>query len=285
MCKVIVADNAGFCFGVKRAIDKTYEKVGNKNLYTYGSLIHNNEVMKDLNDLGVIKIDDINLFAELETGIVIIRSHGISKKEEELLKDSGHTIIDTTCPYVKKIHKLVYKNSLEGNKIIIFGDANHPEVKGIIGWCNSNPICIENEKEFDSIEFEKDIEYVAVSQTTFNLEKFHRIVEKIKENCYNIRVLDTICSATEERQEATQKLAKISDVMIVVGDKKSSNTQKLYDISSCDCKETYFVQTASDMDYNKLKGKQLVGITAGASTPKKIIEEVQRRCQKILNNC
>lgn len=285
MSKVIIAENAGFCFGVKRAIDKAYENVDKKDIYTYGSLIHNKEVMKDLDDRGITKIDDILQFKQIKNATVIIRSHGISKKEQEFLTNLGHKIIDTTCPYVKKIHRLVNKHSIQGKKIIIFGDKNHPEVKGIIGWCESEPIVIDDTDKLESIAFDKSDEYVAVSQTTFNMDKFCRIVEKIKNNCYNIKVLDTICSATEERQLATKELAKISDAMIVVGDIKSSNTQKLYDISSCDCKETYFVQTASDMDYNKLKGKQLVGITAGASTPKKIIEEVRERCQKILNNC
>lgn len=284
MCKVVLADHAGFCFGVRRAIDKAYKKYDN-NVYTYGSLIHNAEVMKDLNELGVKKIEDIEEFESLKKGTVIIRSHGITQAEEEKLKNTGHDIVDTTCPYVKKIHKLVYKHSSSGDIIIIFGDSKHPEVKGIVGRCVTKPIVISEEYEIDELNFEKSLSYVIVAQTTFNLAKFHTMVEKINEKVYNVSVLDTICNATEERQLATEKLAKVSDVMIVIGDKSSSNTQKLYDISRSSCKDTYFIQTASDLNFEKLVGKKLVGVTAGASTPKKIIEEVMRKCQKILDKC
>lgn len=285
MCKVVIADNAGFCFGVKRAIDKAFNCAKNDNVYAYGSLIHNDEVMKELIELGVKKINTLDEFYKLPQGTVIIRSHGISKFEEETLKKIGHEIINTTCPYVKKIHKIVNKFSKLGNKIIIFGNRNHPEIMGIIGWCETTPIVIENMEDLDKINFDNNEKYVLVAQTTFNISKFKHMVEKLRQKCYNISVLDTICSATEERQLSTRQLASISDVMIVVGDKNSSNTQKLYDISCCECKETYFIQTASDMDFSKLAGKKLVGITAGASTPEQIIEEVKEECQKILNKC
>ncbi len=285
MGKVILADHAGFCFGVKRAIDKALNNYDETNVYTYGSLIHNKEVMKDIESRGIIKIDDIEEFEKLEKGIIIIRSHGIAKKEEDKLKELGYKIIDTTCPYVKKIHKLVQKYSKDGYRVIILGNKDHPEIKGIVGWCESEPIIISNIDEVDMLNEDRTKPYVIVAQTTFNLAKFASIVEKIKKKLYNSSVLDTICSATEERQMATRDVAKLVEVMIVIGDKSSSNTQKLYDISSSECNETFFIQTASDMDFSKLVGKELVGITAGASTPKNLIEEVMRECQKILDKC
>lgn len=285
MSKVVLAEHAGFCFGVQRAVDKAYESSSQDRVYTYGSLIHNDEVMKELNSKGIIKIDDIKKFAVLDKGTVIIRSHGVPRKEEDYIRKFGHKIIDTTCPYVKKIHKLVDKYSKVGYIIIIFGNSKHPEIKGIVGWCNNEPIILENVEDAEKFEFDCEKKGIIVSQTTFNLVKFSTMVEIINEKKYNISVLDTICNATEERQIATENLAKLSDAMIVIGDAKSSNTQKLYDISSNECKETYFIQTASDMDFEKLVGKKLVGVTAGASTPKNIIEEVIGKCQKILDKC
>lgn len=285
MCKVIIADNAGFCFGVQRAIDRAFAQK-DKKVYTYGSLIHNEEVMKDLANRGIVKIDDVDHFASLEKGTVIIRSHGISYKEEKILIDSGHNIIDTTCPYVKKIHKIVRRESEKGRTIIIIGDRKHPELKGIMGWCVTEPIVIRTEEEARNLLLNEGQKGLIVAQTTFNLNNFNNLVEIILKKSYDINVLDTICQATEERQLATKQLASAVDVMIVVGDKRSSNTQKLYDISADECKETYYIQTASDMDFEKLVGKKLVGITAGASTPKKIIEEVKYKCQrKILSKC
>lgn len=285
MGEVAIAEHAGFCFGVQRAIDRAYAQEDKERIYTYGSLIHNDEVMRDLNERGIVKVDELEAFRTLPKGTVIIRSHGISEAEENFLRGCGHEIIDTTCPYVKKIHRIVRRESQAGKRIIIVGNAKHPEIRGIIGWCLTAPVVLETPEEAEALTLNPDEKAIIVAQTTFNLIKFNKLVEILKEKGYDITVLDTICQATEERQIATRELAKVADAMIVVGDKNSSNTQKLLDISKMECKETYFVQTASDMDFEKLVGKELVGITAGASTPKNIIEEVQHKCLKTLSSC
>ncbi|MDO5695983.1 MAG: 4-hydroxy-3-methylbut-2-enyl diphosphate reductase [Eubacteriales bacterium] len=286
MCEVVIAEHAGFCFGVRRAIDKAYAEEGRDRIYTYGSLIHNDEVMRDLAGRGIRQVDELKTFSSLAPGTVIIRSHGISEAEERFLGQCGHKLIDTTCPYVKKIHKIVRRASSAGKQVIIVGDRRHPEIRGICGWCRHTPFVVETPEEAAELPVGNGQKAVVVAQTTFNLLKYRKLVEIIRKREYDIDVLDTICQATEERQAATRSLARAADAMIVVGDRKSSNTRKLYEISVKECKDTFFVQTASDLEIEKLVGKKLVGITAGASAPKNIIEEVLYECQKcLLNKC
>ncbi len=280
---VIVASNAGFCFGVKRAVDMVYEEVNNANVYTYGPVIHNEEVIKDLEARGVKVLDSEDDILSAPRGIVIIRAHGVNEGVYEVIRQAGHKLVDATCPFVLKIHNIVKNAAAEGKRIIIIGNPNHPEVQGIKSCAGNDCYVINSEEdaEFFIENTGKDNKKLCiVSQTTFNYNKFQELVEIFKKNSYSrVDVLNTICNATEERQTEAEILSRKVDAMIVIGGKNSSNTQKLYEICSKECKNTFYIQTADDMDYSLLSGLDKVGITAGASTPKKIIEEVQTRCQ------
>ena len=276
--EVKLAETAGFCFGVKRAVETVYEEVEScdgEKIYTYGPIIHNDEVVKDLNSKGVQVINTLDELKALEEGIVIIRSHGVSKDIYNILNKKGIKCVDATCPFVKKIHKIVEKESEKGTYIIIIGDEKHPEVKGIKGWAKDHVSVIKTEKEAREYSAPENANVCIVSQTTFNYNKFKYLVEIITKKNYNISVLNTICSATKERQTEAESIAREVDAMIVIGDKHSSNTQKLFEICSNACNNTYYIQTLEDLDVSRLKSVQTVGITAGASTPKNIIEEVQ----------
>ena len=276
--EVKLAETAGFCFGVKRAVETVYEEVEScdgEKIYTYGPIIHNDEVVKDLNSKGVQVINTLDELKALEEGIVIIRSHGVSKDIYNILNKKGIKCVDATCPFVKKIHKIVEKESEKGTYIIIIGDEKHPEVKGIKGWAKDHVSVIKTEKEAREYSAPENANVCIVSQTTFNYNKFKYLVEIITKKNYNISVLNTICSATKERQTEAESIAREVDAMIVIGDKHSSNTQKLFEICSNACNNTYYIQTLEDLDVSQLNSVETVGITAGASTPKNIIEEVQ----------
>ena len=285
MREVIVAKSAGFCFGVKRAVDTVYEQVNNKDsctkVFTYGPIIHNEEVVNDLASRGVEILEDEEALDKLshnkEAGIsykIVIRSHGVGRTVYNKINDAGFTLIDATCPFVKKIHNIVDEESKKGKTIIITGDENHPEVQGIIGWCNNDPIIIDSVNKAAECADKLHDEMVLVSQTTFNNRKFKELVEFFEKKDYNICVYSTICNATEVRQKDADKLASEVDAMIVIGGKHSSNTQKLYEISKKQCKNTYYIQTLVDLDLTVIESAKRVGITAGASTPNNIIKEV-----------
>ena len=276
--EVTLAKTAGFCFGVKRAVDTVYEQVEkckDEKIYTYGPIIHNDEVVKDLRSKGVEVIKTEDELKKLTSGVVIIRSHGVSKHIHTILEEQGLKCVDATCPFVKKIHRIVEKESKGGSHIIIIGDDKHPEVQGIQGWSDTPVTIIKTEEQAENFQASENVRISIVSQTTFNYNKFKYLVEIISKKNYNINVLNTICSATKERQTEAERIAKEVDVMIVIGDKHSSNTQKLFEICRCACENTYYIQTLDDLDRNQLKSVKTVGITAGASTPNNIIEEVQ----------
>ncbi|MFA9379164.1 MAG: 4-hydroxy-3-methylbut-2-enyl diphosphate reductase [Lachnotalea sp.] len=272
--KVLLAKTAGFCFGVKRAVDKVYEQAGKENIYTYGPIIHNEEVVKDLENRGVKVINSEEELNYVKLGTVIIRSHGATKKIYDTLDQIGVHYVDATCPFVKKIHKIVKVHSNQGYEIVIIGNDKHPEVEGIKGWCTSRVTVIETVAEANNYSNMNDQKVCIVSQTTFNYNKFKDLVEIISKKGYDIIVLNTICSATEERQTEARKIASQVEAMIVVGGKNSSNTQKLFEICKDECENTYYIQTLDDLDTQSLQFFDSVGITAGASTPNNIIEEV-----------
>lgn len=275
---VKVAKTAGFCFGVKRAVETVYEQIEKFNdtrIYTYGPIIHNEEVVKDLKSKGVDVIHDEEELKKLDSGVVIIRSHGVPKRIHDLLEERGLQCVDATCPFVKKIHRIVEKESKAGKHIVIIGDENHPEVQGIRGWSENEVTVIKTEEQAQAFFASSESGICIVSQTTFNYNQFKYLVEIICEKNYNVSVLNTICNATKERQTEAESIAKEVDVMIVIGDKHSSNTQKLFEICNNACANTYYIQTLDDLNVNQLKSVQTVGITAGASTPNNIIEEVQ----------
>ena len=274
--KVELAKSAGFCFGVEKAVNTVYEEAKNENeiVYTLGPIIHNEEVVKDMKKRGVeaVKIEDL---ASLQKGTVIIRSHGVSRDVYNFVKNSGHRVVDATCPLVKKIHAIVSVQSGKGKTVVIIGNPDHPEVMGIKGWGDENTYAVENIEQFINLGLKKDEEIIIVAQTTFNHKKFQEIIDKISLLGYDVRCFNTICNATQERQAEAKKIASNVDAMIVIGDKKSSNTGKLVEICQEECKNTVFIQTLEDLNYDALLSVDSVGITAGASTPKHIIEEVQ----------
>lgn len=278
--EVVLAKTAGFCFGVKRAIDMAFKEADqNKKVYTFGSIIHNEEVVNELADKGVEVIHTKEELKGISEGTIIIRSHGVSKEIYDIIHAQGLKLVDATCPYVLKIHKLVKEQSEKNYFIIIVGNDMHPEVEGIIGWCMGNFTIVKDIEDAKKLDLSLDKPVSIVAQTTYNYKKFEDIVEIISKKGYDINVLNTICNATQERQSEAKELAKALDAMIVIGGQHSSNTQKLYEISKLECENTYYIQTLRDLDLNKIKSFRSVGITAGASTPNNIIKEVHTACQ------
>ena len=276
--EVVKAKSAGFCFGVKKAMETVYQQIeanADKPIYTFGPLIHNEEVVKELKSKGVEVVDSVEELKALKEGIVIIRSHGVSKDIYKIMEDNGIECVDATCPFVKRIHKIVEKESEAGKRIIIIGNDGHPEVEGIKGWSSTTAMVIENEEEAKEFSCNSEEKICIVSQTTFNYNKFQELVEIFQKKGYDISVVNTICNATEERQTEAKKIAAEADVMIVIGGTHSSNTRKLYEICKNECENTHFIQTLDDLNLELPKSVRLVGITAGASTPNNIIEEVQ----------
>ena len=277
---VKLAKSAGFCFGVKRAVDTVNSEIAkatNKKIYTYGPIIHNEEVVKEFKAQGVDVIEEGMDLSGIQPGTVIIRSHGVSREVQNNLMNSGFDVVDATCPFVKKIHRLVDEHSAAGYYVLVVGNPTHPEVEGIVGWINGDDYkVISNDSDLSFLENVKERKICMVSQTTYNHRKFQDLVEIITEKGYDILVLNTICNATEERQVEASEISKEVDAMIVIGGKKSSNTQKLFEICKRECEDTYYIQTKDDLDLSVLQSIDNVGITAGASTPNKIIEEVQQ---------
>ena len=279
---VKVAETAGFCFGVQRAVDRVYELIGSDAapIYTLGPIIHNEEVVSDLEKKGVAVICEEDL-GSLKGGTVVIRSHGVGRRVYNTIKKYGLGYVDVTCPFVLKIHKIVEKESSRGAHIVIIGDPDHPEVQGICGWCQGPYTVVRNAEDAEKFNISPEKEVCVVSQTTFNYNKFKDLVEILCKKRYDnnvlniLNILNTICNATEERQREAKNIAGEVDTMLVVGGRHSSNTQKLFEICKKECGNTYYIQTPVDLDSEMFQCSSYVGITAGASTPNKIIEEVQ----------
>ena len=288
--KITLAKSAGFCFGVKRAVDTVYEQLEmsaaeRQPIYTFGPIIHNEEVVHDLEEKGVTVLESVEELEERAAhgGTVIIRAHGVEKGISEKIKELGYTLVDATCPFVLKVHRLVEKHSAEGAQIVIIGNEKHPEVQGIKSWSlDPHTAVIATPEEAEKYQAESGKKVCIVAQTTFNYNKFQELVEIINKKGYDIIVLNTICNATEERQTEAAKIARDVDAMIVIGGRNSSNTQKLFEICKNECNNTYYIQTVKDLDITCFESIDSVGITAGASTPNKIIEEVQKNVRNEL---
>ena len=277
--KVTTAKTAGFCFGVRRAVETVYEQVEHSSepVYTFGPIIHNEQVVQDLESRGVKVIHSEEELRGITQGTVVIRSHGVPRSVCQTAQEQGLKVVDATCPFVKKIHRIVEEESRMGHQIVIIGNPSHPEVEGIKGWCHSPAIVISTEEEARKFTPDPGSTLCIVSQTTFNYNKFQDLVEILAKKRYDKRnVLNTICSATQERQQEAARLAAQVDAMIVIGGKNSSNTQKLYEICKKECTNTYYIQTLVDLETKPFQSISHVGITAGASTPNNIIEEVQK---------
>ncbi|MEG0829047.1 MAG: bifunctional 4-hydroxy-3-methylbut-2-enyl diphosphate reductase/30S ribosomal protein S1 [Anaerovoracaceae bacterium] len=271
MKEIIRADHSGFCFGVKQAITLAEKAAGKKSecIYSCGPLIHNRAVTEQLEEKGVKIIENINDIEEGAT--IIIRSHGEGKWFYELAENRNLQLIDATCPFVKKIHKLVANSQCNGQQVVIIGNKDHPEVKGIDGWCSDSAIIIDSLEEARKI---KEDNLFVVAQTTIQGGLFSQITNELEKMGKKVTLNNTICSATTKRQESTIKTAKKADLMIIIGGKDSSNTKKLYDISIKYCVNTYFVENIEDLPLKEVGKCNRIGIAAGASTPECIIKEV-----------
>jgi len=286
---ITLADSAGFCFGVKRAVDTVYHLLEDKEkkVYTLGPIIHNEQVVQDLNANGVgVVCNPEEISGEDDNATLVIRSHGVSQDVIRRIKEKGLCYEDATCPFVKKIHQTVEEYSAKSYRIIIIGSKDHPEVQGILGWTNGRGTVIETAEEAEDFSLADPQEKICiVSQTTFNYKKFQELVEIFSEKGYDIIAVNTICNATSTRQKETEELAARSDAMIIIGGKHSSNSRKLYEICKNQCENTFFIQTADDLEGISFDSFASLGITAGASTPNNIIQEVLEACQKqVLQN-
>ncbi len=283
-CKIFVAKTAGFCFGVDRAIKIVYNKLDNrsKSVVTLGPIIHNQSVVNDLEKKGVVAVDDIN---EAKDCVVVIRSHGVPKSTYDALKNVGAEIIDATCPFVSRIHAICLEHSSNGYRMLIAGNKTHPEVIGIEGHCANGAHVFSNEKELSEVlkEFSLNEKIAVVSQTTFNESEWEKLKSIILSSFPQSKIFDTICSATSKRQTDARELSKKADMMLIVGGRHSSNTLKLKEVCSENCK-TYLVEDAKELYDLDFSGVKFLGISAGASTPAYIIKEVERTMTEILNN-
>ncbi|NLK44648.1 MAG: bifunctional 4-hydroxy-3-methylbut-2-enyl diphosphate reductase/30S ribosomal protein S1, partial [Tissierellia bacterium] len=279
--EIILADRAGFCFGVKRAVEMTEKELTNtnENIFSLGPLIHNPQAVKEFEEKGLKTIDEIN---GLNNSKVVIRSHGVSKAVVDKMKEQNIDIIDSTCPYVKSVHKKVEEFQKQGYNIVIVGDENHPEIIGINGWCNNEAFIINSEME--ALNLPKMDKVCVVSQTTNTQEKFEALSEIVKEKGEEVKIFNTICNATNQRQESCKEVAMKVDAMIVIGGYHSSNTRKLADISKKYCEHVYHIETKDELPLDELKRFNKIGITAGASTPDWIIKEVIEIMDNINNN-
>lgn len=285
MNKVTVAKSAGFCFGVDRAVKMVYNELeSNTKVATLGPIIHNQDVVNDMNAKGARVVESVDELLPEET--VVIRSHGVGREVYEKIAEKGCRMLDATCPFVAKIHKIVAEKSKEGYLVLIAGDVNHPEIQGIIGHCEQNFCVFKDNFELKHV-FEKNPDFLRkklafVAQTTYNIIEWEECLKVIPKGNPDIVIFDTICSATDTRQSDAAELAKQSDVMLVVGGRHSSNTVKLYEVCSRYCK-TYHIENSDELSSLMLPCAGKIGITAGASTPAYIIEEVQTTMTENVN--
>ncbi len=284
--KITLAKTAGFCFGVNRAVNMLYDLVADGvNVCTLGPIIHNPQVVADLENKGVNIINNIT-DADINKKVVI-RTHGVEQNILKYCVDNALDYIDATCPFVKKIHKIVQKESSVNMPVLIAGDKNHPEVIGIKSYCNGGCFVFNSEDELNGIltkdNFSTEKPFIVVSQTTFSTKVWKKCVKKVKLLCTNAIIFDTICNATEERQAEALKLSKENDIMIIIGGRTSSNTAKLKSVCEPNC-PTYLIETAEELQDIALCDVQSIGVTAGASTPDSIIKEVIRTMSEKIEN-
>jgi 4-hydroxy-3-methylbut-2-enyl diphosphate reductase len=277
--KVIVASEAGYCYGVERALKMVKKALedGKIPIYTLGPLIHNPQVVSDLSKKGVTPVSSLD---EVEKGYVVIRSHGVPPDVLEKAKLKGIKIIDATCPFVKKAQEKASLLSSEGYLVVIIGEKRHPEVIGLLGYAGGNSLVLENPEDipFEILKREK---IGVVVQTTQSEEKLFDIINKLIPFSGELRVFNTICNATQKRQEAARKLAQEVDVMIIVGGKNSANTTRLYQISKRINPRSFHIETAEEIKEEWFDRAETVGLTAGASTPRYLLNEVEKRVESI----
>ncbi len=281
--KIEISKYNGFCAGVKLAVNTAFKTLEEeKKLYSYGELIHNKDIVDKLNSKGMVVIEDV---PENNDAKVLIRAHGVGKDVITKLLENNVEVIDATCVKVKKIHKIVEEYKNNDYNIIVTGDENHPEVKGIVGWCNNEALVIQSAQDLVNLHINSSEKYCLVSQTTFNTKIFKEITDIVSKNDYtNVVVKNTICDATRKRQEACLELASRCDVMLIIGGENSSNTKKLYELSKKICRDTFLIENYNEIPCKYIDKKTIVGVSAGASAPDWIIEEVIKMLENLNNN-
>lgn len=273
--RIELAESYGFCFGVKRAIKIAEE---NRNSATYGPLIHNaNEIARLKNDFNVSLSENLDSFNSGDTAV--IRTHGIPKQELSLLHERQVNVVDATCPYVTKPQQICGEMSAQGYDIIIFGDESHPEIKGVKSYADNHVYVVNNSEEIDGLKLREKV--ATVAQTTRKIEEYQQIVGKLMAKHKEVRVFNTICNATFDNQDAVRALAQKADVMIIIGGKNSSNTKQLYSIAQEYCPNSYHIESEEDLKKEWFDQKEFCGISAGASTPDWIIDEVIAKINKL----
>lgn len=284
--KITLAESAGFCFGVNRAVNMVYGLLDEKKqVCTLGPIIHNKEMVKELEQRGVLTVDEPGDVKEGQT--VVIRSHGVPQSVYSQIASLGLNCADATCPFVAKIHRTVARESKAGKTVFIIGDKNHPEVQGVEGHCEGEHFILDSPSQIEElavkIPYLKNKDICVVAQTTFDVSQWKKCLETVKKVYTNPTFFDTICSATSERQSEAKALSEQSDFMVVIGDKNSSNTRKLFDICKERCPNTWLAQTSNDLPVREIQKAHLIGVTAGASAPARIIKEVLDKMTDVLN--
>ena len=297
---VTVSKHAGFCFGVRRATDLAEQLISEskkgKIIRTFGKLIHNEEYLKYLSENGIERIDEsgiAELYEKAKSGYsvtLMLRTHGVERELLERLEDyqsrcPDFKVVDCACPYVKKIHKIAYENSGEGKLFILIGQENHPEVTSIVSYCQGDYFVFADANQLENYLESANLGEITVNmaaQTTQNLQEWKKSQEILKKHCTNAKIFDTICSVTEKRQTEAIELCRGVDAMLVIGGKDSSNTAKLYSICKNQCPKTFWIQTKDDIPFDKIGNSYNIGITAGASTPDSLIQEVKKSMSELM---
>lgn len=277
--KIILAKTAGFCFGVKRAVEMAFKHQNTLNTYTLGPIIHNDTVINHLIQKGISPIDNLE---NKTVNTLIIRSHGVKPEIYEEAKSKDIQLVDATCPYVKKIHRLVQEHYTKGHRIVIVGDKTHPEVEGINGWAHNDCIIIKDVVELEALNLtQSSTKYLIVAQTTYKKESVEQVVKWFDAKNYAYQYINTICNATKERQQEAVDIAKQAECMLVIGSHYSSNTLKLYEISKAYCANSHCIADADELTREMVENCENIGITAGASTPASVIDAVTQKLLKM----
>ncbi len=273
--KITVSQFAGFCFGAQRAYKIALEETPkSQNLYIKGDLLHNNEVIQKTRKAGIKKIKDVS---QIKKGTLIITAHGDGKKVFDSAFKKGIKIINTTCPKVIRVQKLAEKFYKEGRSLIIIGDKNHKEVKGINGWCENKAIIISSDSDLEKLNPRHLKNPVVLGQTTQNLDNFLKMAQKLKKKIKSVKIFNTVCKTTKNRQEEAKELARNHEAVIVIGGKNSSNSRRLFEIASQINPKTFFVENEKEINWKEIKKLKSIGITAGASTPQWIIKKIYQK--------
>lgn len=272
--KVLVAKHAGFCVGVERAFKIALQEAGNNPVFMLGNLVHNKQVVDRLKSQGIISLSSLNEIAPGTTGTLLISAHGVAPEIYAEAKKLSLKIVDTTCPWVKKAQKIAADLTGRGCQVIIIGDRGHAEVKGLLGWSRGKGIVVQNISDLENLSIDKKTCLGVLAQTTQAEKHFENLTTKLKERYAAVEIYNTICGATSKRQNAAVELAKQVELMLVIGDKMSANTNRLTELCAKTGTETHQIETLQEMNKEWLKNKALIGVTAGASTPEWVANEV-----------